>query len=36
MQYYNRIFSSMCQPLNEKNLVERGVLYVFKDKKSMR
>lgn len=32
MQYYNRIFSSMCQPLNEKNLVERGYYMYLKIK----
>lgn len=33
MQYYNRIFSYMCQPLNEKNLVERGYFMYLKIKK---
>lgn len=33
MQYYNRIFSSMCQPLNEINLAERGYFMYLKIKK---
>lgn len=33
MQYYDRIFSSICQVTNEKNLVERRFFMYLKIKK---